>query len=215
MTNTRAMADDQSQGSHVSLSSFVPEREEKDDENSSSAGSSGNEEASTGWCDSQIFYESQQRSKLVLFAMCIGLRASSSNPESRWLSDFSIEPYKSSKDKRLFKPTQKHLLAELLRRQRLREANKQRIAGNNLSDDGSDGQGQKSNKRKVSYKNKSITELRAWLMANPLTNPADVNFVRAEEKNFTIDLLGHGRSPRLYKNGPPPQWYSQPKRICA
>ena len=75
----------------------------------------------TGWSASQIFYEEHDKSKHVLFAMCIGLCSAPTDKDEplRILGDMTVEPYHSTKDKRMFKPVQKHLVAEVERREKL------------------------------------------------------------------------------------------------
>lgn len=123
-------------------------------------------------CASQRKYIAANGDKAHLYAMCLGLRGFQQEPlegeekapEPRILGDFSIEPFHSSKNKKIFKPAHGHLADEVKRRYA--------ILGVPLVD-----QWKKPESRKVH-------ELHKWLASNPLTDDNDVVFLQTEESRF-------------------------------
>jgi len=113
--------------------------------------------------------------------MCIGLLGYDPNGEhgaasSRKLGDITLEPYASSKNKNLFKPMQKDLVAEVKRRFDL---------FNTLKPD------------RFSPKNKGVAILYTWLSENPLVKEADIIFLRREEKKFYDTLVAANEEAKL------------------
>ena len=111
-------------------------------------------------------YIQHNQSKHVLFAMCLGLSADDGD-DARLLSDFNVEPYASSKNKKLFKPKQTHLQAEVTRRVKERGLPELRS------------------------KNWLVDACRTWLStaANRITNLEDIFFLREEEIKFYQSLV--------------------------
>jgi hypothetical protein len=163
----------------------------------------------TGWCASQVFYEDSNKSKHVLFAMCIGLCSADDTPPDggppRILGDMTVEPYRSTKDKRMFKPVQKHLVAEVERREQLLNLVPARSSSTTTTttprrnssitttnEEGAPASTTSSKRKKKkktppkpkSFKNKGVVQLKEWLNDNILTNTADLSFIRAEEKKI-------------------------------
>jgi len=103
--------------------------------------------------------------------MCIGLTAVPDEVDGvvtdtppRQLGDTSLAPYNASKNKKYFKPvTKEDLAAELLRRYEVFGTPKA---------------------QQMRPKNKVLSVLNTWLQNNPVTNPADVIFLRSEERKF-------------------------------
>lgn len=128
---------------------------------------------------SELFYVENMKEKRILFAMCIGLRSEFGGVDDpiRLLGDLTEQPYGTMVEKRAIKPTRKHLFQELRRRQ----------------DDGyeviSVTEPPSQKKPPSSWKSRSATDLRDWLLANIITNPADVSFIRREERKFYNDLV--------------------------
>ena len=58
-------------------------------------------------------YKEKRMSKAVLMGMCYGL---SNDKEERKIGDLSLEPYASSKKKKLYTPSVKQLRVEIVRR---------------------------------------------------------------------------------------------------
>jgi hypothetical protein len=178
----------------------------------------------TGWCASKVFYEDSSRSKHVLFAMCIGLcSADDDTPDEprRILGDMTVEPYLSTKDKRMFKPVQKHLVAEVERREKLLNlvpatantadlsttTTPRRNSSVMTNKEGapastrSKGKKKKSPPKIKSFKNKGVVKLKEWLNDNILTNADDLAFIRAEEKKLYNCLVrAQAESRILLKN---------------
>lgn len=123
--------------------------------------------------DSQVRYEEVHGSKRTLYAMCLGLTAHPTEGEAgggppRKLGDFTIEPFSSSKNKKIFKPAQDHLAKEVNRRFRLFS-----IA---LAD-------------RFKTDNQSAKFLADWLNKNPLRDANDIEYLRREEKKFYDSVL--------------------------
>ncbi len=123
-------------------------------------------------CEAERIFESTNGSKRVLLCMCIGLTAPPdeidgvvvvSDTPPRTLGDTSLAPYNASKNKKYFKPVTKDLASELLRRYAVFGTPKA---------------------QQMRPKNKVLSVLYTWLLNNPITNPADVLFLRSEERKF-------------------------------
>ena len=95
------------------------EEEEEEEESILNNYESANEEeeedgkvaAVASTSSSQNHYESANGCKRVLFSMCTGLLASD-NTDARILGEFNVEPYDSSKNKKLFKPNRQDWVDE-------------------------------------------------------------------------------------------------------
>jgi hypothetical protein len=123
-------------------------------------------------CEAEQIFESTNGSKRVLLCMCIGLTALPdevdgvvvvSDTPPRKLGDTSVGPYNASKNKKYFKPVTKDLVSELLRRYA--------VFGTPKAE-------------QMRPKNKVLSVLYTWLQNNPITDPADVLFLRSEERKF-------------------------------
>ena len=128
-------------------------------------------------CPAKAAYEASGKSKIILLSMCIGLVSTSSNDQDdvhgrharrlpRLLGDVTVEPYRSSRSKRFFKPSLKDLVREVQRRLVVLPTTRGRI--------------------RTEHKGKPY--LTAWLCRNPVTDPVDVAFLRREEHKFMKDL---------------------------
>jgi hypothetical protein len=105
--------------------------------------------------------------------MCLGLEGydphgNNGAASSRKLGDITLEPYASSKTKNLFKPTTKTLAAEVVRRFKVLDLPKA---------------------QHFRPKNKPVAVLQKWLMDHPIVDPADVVFLRREEKKLYDGLV--------------------------
>jgi hypothetical protein len=132
------------------------------------ASSSRSSTAAPFSCSSSMHFETNNGSKRVLFAMCTGLAASDDHEDptsGRRLSDLTVEPYKSSKKKKMFKPNRQDLIAEVYRRVRLLGLPEVRVD------------------------NKSVDALNTWLNENKIINPIDIAFLRQEELKFYNSLV--------------------------
>jgi hypothetical protein len=107
------------------------------------------------------------------------------------LSDLTVEPYRSSsKNKKLFKPRQKNMVAEVLRRKKIlhleEDEDDDPAAADAQVESTAAATTSTKKKRQIvcSYKNKTMEELKRWLTGNALTNPADVKFLRVRSCNL-------------------------------
>jgi hypothetical protein len=131
-----------------------------------SAGSSSDKTCNDGafsQCVSKKAYEKANGSKRLLLCMCTGLFASD-EPGARVLGELNVEPYLSSKKKKIFKPSRHDLVAEVYRRLKVISVADQR------------------------HNSRSVDFLKKWFTDNKIDNPADVAFLRAEEAKFYNQL---------------------------
>ena len=122
-------------------------------------------------CPAKAAYEASMKSKKTLLTMCIGLVADEQeepNRPPRRLGDVTVEPYRSSKNKRFFKPTLPDLIGEVHRRFAVCRRSREKMFR--------------------PENNKGVTLLFAWLSKNPVTNPVDVMFLRREEHRYMKGL---------------------------
>jgi hypothetical protein len=121
-------------------------------------------------CPAKAAYEASMKSKKTLLTMCIGLVADEQEPNRppRRLGDVTVEPYRSSKNKRFFKPTLPDLIGEVHRRFAVCRRSREKMFR--------------------PENNKGVTLLFAWLSKNPVTNPVDVMFLRREEHRYMKGL---------------------------
>ena len=113
-------------------------------------------------CVSQLHFDSPKNAEKklrVLFSMCFGLTSSDVIENARILSDFSVEPYRSSKNKKKFKPTQRDMLDEVQRRIRILNLDADSFKLNNCN----------------------VESLKRFFANNKITDPIDVEFLRTEE----------------------------------
>ena len=128
--------------------------------------------ATPSTCESELIFLTTHGSKKVLLCMCIGLTALPEEVDGvvivgdtapRPLGDVSVAPYIASSNKKFFKPVTKDLVSETLRRYEVLDI---------------------PNNERMRPKNKVLSVLYKWLQNHPITNPADVQFLRSEEKKF-------------------------------
>lgn len=113
-------------------------------------------------CVSQLHFDcpkNAEKKLRVLFSMCFGLTSSDVIENARILSDFSVEPYRSSKNKKKFKPTQRDMVDEVQRRIRILNLDADSFKLNNCN----------------------AESLKRFFANNKITDPIDVEFLRNEE----------------------------------
>jgi hypothetical protein len=102
----------------------------------------------TGACE--LFYDAKEQSINYLFTMAIGVM-----DNGKAIFDVNEEPFASSNKKGQFKPTSATMKEEIARRTKLT-----------------------GKEKAVKCKNYGRDKLREWLVANPITDPLDVKFLK-------------------------------------
>ena len=127
----------------------------------------GDEEANDTRPPCKKHYDNLNGSKKVLMAMLTGLslKDDEGNPDSRILGDLKVEPYRSTKNKKLFKPGCEDLIAEIYRRVEVLGLEEVRAA------------------------NWRIGKTMKWLFENKIISPDDIAFLREEERKFYDNLV--------------------------